>query len=247
MRVSVVNFCSNALEMLKFSTQELILHAGTDDFDYIVVTWNPSQEVQAWLDASKIKQVHYKHDPNISYVPNIRRMMNSGFDAAYAVNDYSCIINSDMAFGRDWLLNLARRATENVIPNSLHISPIKGPGVVTANFGIPEYGKFDAVKFQEMHDQLYSDKFETVQDRGGWQATQTFPYVMHRKWWKECGPWGLEVEHRRPAPDRQFFERVYKARATYIYCHDSICYHHEAVERRGNQRPVGCENMPEGK
>jgi GT2 family glycosyltransferase len=43
-----------------------------------------------------------------------------------------------------------------------------------------------------------------------------------------------------------FFERVHDAGGKYVLCHDSICYHHEAVERRSGVRPVGMENMQEG-
>lgn len=234
--------------MLDFSTRELIKHAGTDDFDYIVVTWNPSDEVQAWLDErfGKVIQVVYQADESLQYVPNLRMMFNKGFDAGYELNDYVCIVNTDMAFGTDWLKNLVDRTEPDVIPNSLHISPIKGPNIVTADCGVPTAEAFDAVKFWNLHDDLFQHRVDTEEGRGGWEATQTLPYIIHRKWWEKCGPWEPFVRKDQP-PDRMFFERVHKAGARYILCHDSICYHHEAVERRSGKRPIGAENMPEGR
>ena len=247
MRVSVVNFCSTALDMLKFSTEMLRKFAGTDDYDYLVVTWNPSPDVQEYLDLHReIIQVAYQTDPQRAYVPNLRLMFNLGFDAGYLSNDYVCIVNTDMAFGRDWLKNLVLRTSEEIIPNSLHISPIKGRNIVTADFGIPTIGTFDLAGFWKLHDRLFSSKVETVEDRGGWDANQTMPYVVHRQWWEKCGPWRAEHIIGTEPPDRQFFRRIHEAGGKYILCHDSICYHHEAVERRSKVRPIGIETMPEG-
>jgi len=247
MRVSVVNFCSTAIDMLKFSTEMLLKNAGTSDFDYIVVTWNPSNEVMEYIEARPfIEHASYKTNPELDYIPNLRAMMNSGWDAGYALNDYVAIVNTDMAFGRDWLLNLAKHTSEDVIPNSLHITPIVGPHVVTKDFGIPTHATFNMDDFNKLHDQLYSDKIETEAERGGWRNCATMPYIVHRKWWDKCGPWRPQHIRGESSPDQQFFERVHNAGAKYILVYDSICYHHEAVERR-TSRPVGIERMPEGK
>jgi hypothetical protein len=246
MRVSIVNFCSTAADMLEFSTDQLFQCAGTDEFDYLVVTWNPTDVVRQFLRTRpEIRQVPYETDHNFAYVPNLRRMFNLGFGVGYQLNDYVCIVNTDMAFGRDWLVNLTRRATPEIIPNSLHITPIKGPNVVTADCGLPTWTSFNFDRFWKLHDQLYCDKVETEEERGGWRATQTLPYVIHRKWWERCGPWlPTHVPGQEP-PDRQFFSRVHEAGGRYILCHDSICYHHEAGERRSGKRPEGAEHMRE--
>jgi hypothetical protein len=249
MRVSVVNFCSTAVDMLKFSSRELVKNAGTSDFDYIVMTWNPSEAVQEYLDEQNnfIIQAQYGADPSLDYVPNLRRMFNEGFHSGYLYNDndYVCIVNTDMMFGKDWLINLMKRASLNIIPNSLHISPILGPNIITYDFGIPTDDTFYKDRFWQLHDKLFEHKIETENERGGWEATQTLPYIIHKKWWDECGPWDVEVKKGHP-PDRMFFERVHDAGGKYVLCHDSICYHHEAVERRSGVRPVGMENMQEG-
>lgn len=259
MRVTVVNFCSTALDMLAFSTEQALEHAGTGDFDYLVVTWNPSPEVKAWLDARPgILRSEYQTNPELAYVPNLRAMMSQGFVDGFALNDYVAIINTDMAFGRDWLENLARRADPDTIPNSVHVTPIVAPYIVTADFGIPTEKTFNSFGWWALHDRIWNeshakaiatgqDAVQTPRDRGGdWRSCATMPYVIHQKWWDLFGPWEPNLGEHREAPDRRFFGRCYHGGAQFILCLDSICYHHEAVERRGLQRPVGIENMEAG-
>lgn len=232
----------------------LIQNAGIDDFDYIIVTWNPTPEVEKWIadhrqrkDGTQIWRGCYFTDKKLAYVPNLRAMFNFGFDAGYARNDWVAIVNTDMAFGENWLINLVRRAEENVIPNSLHLTPTIGSNVITVDLGVPTAKTFHIGRFWKLHRELCTDKVETEEDRGGWRACATMPYIIHRKWWNACGPW--EPNHIRgcESPDRRFFGRCHDAGARFILVHDSICYHHEAVERRGKARPIGIENMPEGK
>lgn len=248
MRISVVNFCSTAVDMLDFSSKMLRENAGMGEFDYFVTTWNPTPDVEEWLACRpEIGRIIYETDPARAYVPNLRMMMCHGWSVGYQHNDWVAVVNTDMAFGRNWLANLARRATEGVIPNSLHLSPIKGSNIVTVDLGVPTEKTFDTAGFWRIHDRLYADKIETEDDRGGWRATQTFPYIVHRKWWESFGPWEPEVGDHRHPPDYRYFERIHEAGARYVMVHDSICYHHEAVERRSKRRPVGLENMPEGR
>ena len=248
MRVSVVNFCSTADEMLNFSSIMLLENAGTNDFDYVVVTWNPTRDVIQWIAEHEwVIRVDYQTDPNLAYVPNLRSMFNYGFGAGYELNDYVVIVNTDMAFGTGWLINLVRRAEEDVIPNSLHLTPIVGPNVITVDLGVPGTEAFDLARFWRMHDELNDDLVEAEKDRGGWKACATLPYVVHRKWWGLCGPWETEVGRGHTPPDQRFFRRCHDAGARFILVHDSIVYHHEAVERRSGRRPVGAEAMAEGR
>jgi len=234
--------------MLDFSTEMLIANAGTDDFDYLVTVWNPTPEVERWLsEHPRAIRFDYQTNPKLNFVPNLRAMMNAGWSAGHELNDYVVIVNTDMAFGRQWLANLVRRVTPDVIPNSVIISPITGSNIITGNFGIPTANTFDLLAFQKLHDSIYADRIETEEQRGGWRATQSFPYVIHRKWWETYGPWGVEYDHtNKKPPDWMFFQRCHDAGVKYIMVFDSICYHHEAVERRGS-RPPGVESMREGR
>ena len=259
MRVSVVNFCSTALDMLEFSTDQAVALAGGGDFDYLGVTWNPSPEVDDWLKAQPgIRRAHYETDPNLAYVPNLRKMMSFGFDEGYRFNDYVAIINTDMAFSSDWLLNLARQATEDVIPNSVHVTPIDGPATVKEDCGVPTLATFQQAKWEHIVRRLQQraraharahdgNVVMTPEDLGGdWRTCATMPYVLHKKWWERYGPWEPNLGNQREAPDRRFFGRCHAGGAKFILCLDSICYHHEAVERRSARRPIGVENMEAG-
>jgi hypothetical protein len=251
MKVSVVNFCSTALDMLDFSSRMLIDRAGTKDFDYVVVTWNPSPEVVAWIKGFKptvgLHHAEYFTDKSLAYIPNLRAMMSMGFEAGYQLNEWVVIVNTDMAFWHNWLSNLVPHAQPLIIPNSVHITPITGPHCVTANLGIPTKKTFDMARFEQMCRDLSADRVETEKDRGGWRNCATMPYVLHRDLWRQCGPWEANVVPRSESPDRRFFGRCHDAGARFVLVHNSICYHHEAVERRSGTRPPGIETMPEGK
>jgi len=241
-RVTVVNFCSAALDMLDFSTAMLTENAG-GPADYVLMTWNATPEVSEWARRKGIYTKTYDTDPSIGYVPNLRAMFNAGYDAGFALNDYVVLVNTDMAFGHCWLSSLTRRATPEIIPCCVHITPIDLPWGVKADLGIP--GRtFRYRDFWTLHDRPHTlGRSEREAERGGWQNTASFPFCLHRSWWEKCGPWELEYRGDLP-PDRRFLERCHKAGAEFIMCHDSIVYHHEAVERRG-PRPTGLENIPE--
>ena len=249
MRVSIFNCVSNAYEMLRFSSDAILNNSGYDNFDYIIVVWEPSEEVLSYLN--KLKQernnihiVEYHTNPNVPFVPNLRGMMNKGFDYGFGLNDYCGLVNTDQYFGKDWLLNLVKYANENDIVNSTHITPIKGPHVVTADLGIPEYDKFNMDEFNKLYNILYEDRLETEEERGGWLATNTMPYLIPKKFWQIAGPWELMLG-KESSPDRRFFQRCKDAGAHFTMSKSSIVYHHEAVERRSGKRPETAKNMSE--
>jgi hypothetical protein len=249
MRVSVVNFCSTRPDMLDFSSRMLTENAGTD-FDYFVVTWLANRQVAEWLEnppVSARRLIHHTVD-GLAYVPQLRAMMNHGFGWGYEVNDWVALVNTDMAFGRNWLRNLVKWAAEagpGSIVNSTHITPVEGTGnVITRDLGVTVEGTFLADEFWRLHDELYVERVEWEEERGGWEQCATFPYLLHRSWWEQCGPWS-PIFDGTMAPDRQFFRRCHEGGARFGLAHDSIVYHHEAVERRG-ARPPGAEHLAEG-
>lgn len=248
-RVSIFNCVSNAYEMLRFSSDAIITNAGHDNYDYIVVTWGPSPEVAKYLDELKerfsfVHVTEYKTNKAVPFVPNLRGMMNHGFDYSFELNNYAGLVNTDQYFGKDWLINLVKYANENDIVNSTHITPIKGPHVITADLGIPEYGKFNMIEFDRLYKELYIDKLDTEEERGGWLATNTMPYLIPKRFWKIAGPWELMLG-KGGSPDRRFFQRCKDAGAHFTMSRSSIVYHHEAVERRSGSRPEDAKNMTE--
>lgn len=247
-RVSIFNCVSNALNMLEFSSDAILLNAGYDNFDYIVVTWGPSPAVKDYLNKLQFrhKNVHvveYETNHEIPFVPNLRGMMNKGFDYGFQLNDYCGLTNTDQYFGKDWLLNLVKYANPNDIVNSVHISPIEGPNIVTANLGKTEYGTFLIDDFNRMYDELYEDRLITEADRGGdWRAINTMPYLIPKRFWEIAGPWELMLGAPH-SPDVRFFQRCKDAGANFTMSLSSIAYHHNATERTQGKRPDDAANM----
>jgi hypothetical protein len=248
-RVSIFNCVSTAYEMLRFSSDAIIQNSGYDNYDYIVVTWGPTPEVMSYLNDLKDKYnfmhiVSYETNKNIPYVPNLRGMMNRGFDYGFELNNYCGLVNTDMYFGKNWLLNLVKYANENDIVNSTHITPIQGLHVITANLGIPEYDKFNVDGFNHIYNKIFKDVLETEEQRGGWLATNTMPYLIPKKFWEVAGPWELMLG-ANSSPDRKFFQRCKDSGAHFTMSRSSIVYHHEAVERRSGKRPAEAKGMRE--
>lgn len=257
-RVSIVNCVSTAIDMLKFSTDAIILNAGYDFYDYIVVKWNSTPEVDKYLEEQKrimactpvcIHIIEHQTDFNVGYVPNLRGMMNDGFNYGFKLNDYCGLTNTDMYFGKCWLGNLVKYASEDLIVNSVHITPSQIPQHVQANLGIPEYGKFRIDEFNRLYKLLYKDTIVSEDDvewpypHERWRNINSMPYLFHKKYWEKCGPWGLR-HFGGLTPDAMFFGRCSQAGAKFVRVNSSIVYHYEAVERTG-RRPSGTENMAE--
>ncbi len=247
-RVSIFNCVSNALEMLKFSSEAIIKNAGTENFDYIIVHWRASDEVLSYIEDLKslypdvVSSVKYETNPSVGFVPNLRGMMNTGFEYSYTLNDYAGLVNTDMYFGKDWLINLIKFSTPDTIVNSIHITPnIQAPHVITADLGIPEEGLFDHKAFEDIYARCYEDKLESEDERGGWLNTNTMPYLIHRKFWDLAGPWEL-TGIKGSTPDRRFFARCHDCGAKFTMSHSSIVYHYEAVERT-TKKPEWADEM----
>jgi len=248
MRVSVVTCVSTAIDLLKYSTKYLLSNAGTRDFDLIVVTWLASKDVLAWLNERPwIRHVVYNTNPKVGYVPNLRGMINLAFDSGFDLNDRVVFTNTDVVYGQDWLSELVRWGdNDNWIVNSQHITPIRGGHVITLDLGEPIEGRFDEARFFEVvKAHRRPGDLEKEEERGGWRNTATMPYLIHKKWWDQCGPWELTgVGRGLDPPDRRFFQRCHDAGAEFVMAMGSIVYHHEGVER-GRSRPAGAESLPE--
>jgi len=249
-RVSIFNCVSSALEMLRFSSESLIENAGTNNFDYIVVTWGPTKEVSEYLIELQskynfVRVLPYETNYNVGYVPNLRGMMNAGFNYGFTLNDYCGLVNTDQYFGKNWLTNLAKYANINDIVNCSLISYYPGDALVQADCGMPEYGKFDISKFNIIYNQIYEDKLETQEERGGpWGTCCTMPYLIPRRFWEAAGPWDLTVTGPN-APDVLFFDRCSMAGAHFTMSKSSIAYHHYSVERKSGNKPTDAKEMVE--
>jgi hypothetical protein len=174
-------------------------------------------------------------------------MMNAGFDKGFELNEYCGLVNTDMYFGANWLSNLVKHAQEGMIVNSVHLTPPSFDPRFKCNLGVPEYGKFNMAEFERLYFDIYEDRLRREAEVGDWKFNATMPYLIPRYFWDICGPWETRLyplSKEGYPPDRRFFNRCHNAGAEFTMALDSICYHHEAVERRG-KRPPGAEHMEE--
>jgi hypothetical protein len=211
-RVSVINCVSETLEMLRFSSEQLIENAGTDNFDYIIVCWNTTPEVDSYIKELegrykqshpklKIFRVDHKEIPNIGYVPNLRAMINEGFTKAFELNKYSGLVNTDQAFYKNWLINLAKHCNQKQMVSSVVVMPKAILEHYQGNFGITEYGKFNLQKFDKFCNAiLKKNKLKTEQGLKGEEYLYLigFPYLFPKEMWYKAGPWELTLDHGTP-------------------------------------------------
>lgn len=258
MRVSIVNCVSTARDMMAFSDRAMISHAGDVHWDYVVVKWLASPEVDDYLnrlpdivrslspmEGIEVHVIEHITDESVGYVPNLRAMMNKGFDYGFWLNEYCGLVNTDCYFGPDWLKHLKKWAAPHRVINSQHITKASAPkpvkGIITEDLGLPLDGEFKCHRFINLYDQLFADEMWIAPSNDHRQAA-TMPYLFHRDYWEECGPWELTLE--KGTPDMRFFQRVSDAGAQFALAMGSVVYHAEAVERRG-PRPIGAETLKE--
>jgi len=261
MRVSIVNCVSTAADMMRFSDSSLFQHAGTHNFDYVIVKWLASPDVEAYLrelpvivaaqcDGVEVHVIEHETDHSVGYVPNLRAMMNRGFNYGFRLNMYAGLVNTDCYFGPGWLKNLVRYAQPNRVINSLHITAATAPrpvrGIITEDLGAPLPGVFKGNRFVTLYDQNYRENLilaSELNGPSGYRECATMPYLFHWQYWDACGPWELECVDGQ-SPDVRFFDRIAARGAEFALTDSSIVYHAEAIERRG-KRPAGAEDLDE--
>ncbi len=249
-RISVINCVSRALEMLRFSTEQLIENAGTDNFDYIIVCWQTTKEVDDYIYSLpskfsqrypklKIHRIDHKTIPDIGYVPNLRAMINEGFEKGFELNEYCSLVNTDQAFYKNWLINLLKHCNPDIVIGSIAVLPRSiNPKNYQADFGFCEYGKFDIEKWNEFCQKIIQPNKIISEDdypREDYFLFAGFPYIFHRKMWEKAGPWELTLKNG--TPDVNFFRRAHRHGFKFVLSLDSIAYHYEAGERRRDKKP----------
>jgi len=250
-RPAVVTCCSTRLDLLSACVTSMIgnesLQVGLD-WNLVVVTWVPSPEVEEWVRvrSDTLTHVRYETNSSVGYVPNLRGMINLGFETCYALSDWAVLVNTDVVFGPDWLRELVQLSGDpDVIVNAQHVTRIAGTHTIMEDLGEPLPATFN----QRAWDLLLRKyrrpgEYRTEEELGGWFAAATMPYVLHRKWWDRCGPWDLVIGGHSEAPDRRFFQQCHEAGAKFVLSLGSVVYHYEALERKG-ARPPGTAHLPE--
>lgn len=106
--------------------------------DYLIVANDPVPAVVEKLKLDGIKHVIYNDSqPDDYYLNRVYRAWN--FGGRMAKGDVIVFVNSDMAFGPDWLDNLLFRLDENTIPCSRLVESGKlfsgQPHTISRNYG----------------------------------------------------------------------------------------------------------------
>lgn len=258
MKVSVFNICSDALDMLKFSTEIAMLNAG-NEFHYVLILWNPSKEVLNWIEKENginriidriefqnnigFNYFFYETDNSLSFIENLRNCFNLGFDKGFEFNDYTCGINTDMAFYKNWLKNLAKYANEDAIINCRQLEP--NPTIhheSPFNFGETVKEKFNFADFYTVCDSKYEDKlireeeWRNIMRRSVWRnimrrsfvRADATPHLIHKNLWQNVGKWNV-IEN--PA-DVMWFDRAKQVGFRNMKSLGSIVYHAGGIETK---------------
>lgn len=247
--------------MLRFSSEQLIENAGTDDFDYVIVCWNTTPEVDRYIGKLGaifkeshprlgITRVDHQTIDDIGYVPNLRAMINAGFDTGFEMNEYGGLVNTDQAFFMNWLKNLLKHRN----PKGMVTSTLIEMGEtrhLQADFGLTEYGIFDLEGFNNMCEAIIQPgtliseaEREGIWGDPGYMNIESLPYIFPRKMWRDAGPWELSLSNG--TPDVNFFDRAHASGYEFVMSGDSIAYHVGGVERGigGTSAPAFAEGMP---
>jgi len=249
MGVSVFNCVSNALDMLKFSSENLLGTAG-HPLDYIVVHWNSGHEVLCYLQylqdqhaypksGSKIHLVPYTTDDTIGFVPNLRKMINHGFDEGFKLNDYCGLVNTDQAFAPGWLANMV----PHLDPDKLIIARMVESGRMPSSHETHDFG-------DTTHEAFKLEDFVRWAGDNGKSTTTAIsrgigmPYFLHSRQWDRHGPWDcIASTEGTGAPDQRFFWSMRDAGVPWIRVENAITYHVGAVERT-KPNNIAFEQLP---
>lgn len=240
-RISVFNICSEAIDMLKFSS-EIALANAENELDYILILWNPNQEVEDYTDSLiekyqndekiKVHKFYYKTNSELRDIENLRQCFNEGFNRGFELNDYNCGINTDIICGSNWLFNLGKYAREDSIINCRQLEPThtyyhESP----YDFGEPTKEKFKLEEFYATCKKLSIDKLITEREWG--KRCDSTPYLIHHNLWKDVGEWNIKIDRHGGLPsDMMWFNRAKAKGYENLKSLSSICYHHGGTETK---------------
>lgn len=235
MKVSIFNICSEALDMLKFSTKMAFENAG-NEFDYVLVLWNPSKEVEDWAKNGFMKKnfhiFYYNTDTKLRFIENLRNCFNLGFDEGFNLNEYACGINTDMAFGKFWLSHLTRYADPNSIINCRQIEPFYSPFHESPHdFGPTTENEFRLEDWCIFCSSIWQDRLLHESEWG--KRADATPYLIHKSLWEKVGHWEVQSDRFGRAPsDIEWFNKAKYMGFKNMKSLGSIVYHAGGLETK---------------
>lgn len=208
----------------------------TGEAEFYFICNNATEEVKNYLKENNIPHYIFETGPQPAYPQNISYIYGAwNFAVEKAKGEIVVLVNSDMAFSKDWLENLLKRLDKNKVVSSLLVESGKIPSLlshtVVKNFGrTPE--TFQEKKFEEFAEML---KENTEQPLGAFM-----PMAIHKENFVKAGgyPEGNKIlDDREISGDWIFFyERLTKLGINHVTGFDSIVYHvQEGEVRNGKQ------------
>tara|TARA_Y100001963_G_C6792643_1_gene456523 strand:- start:4450 stop:5211 length:762 start_codon:yes stop_codon:yes gene_type:complete len=214
------------------------------DVGFRVIANDATDEVLSELEQIDIPYTIFNSiDPEEFYLNRVYSAYN--FSAHSSSYENVCMVNSDMAFGRDWLANLLKHHDGNNIPCSRLVESGKmASGSHGINLGNQHFGRspkdFDETSWEEFSESVKQDGIVT----GGLYM----PCVFNTKRFIDAGafPRGnlfnidgtIEVGHANNKPfymsgDAFFFSEILEKKfgMKHITALDSIVYHIQEGEK----------------
>jgi hypothetical protein len=167
MKISYVCLIYKSVKWLKFVYEQFHKHTKLNEGDeFFFVANDACPEVLDYLKNNNIN--HYIHNNTEEqrkewYINNVYRAWNKG--GRMAKGDYVIFINSDMAFSKEWNINLINKIADNKCINSRLIergppnglSTMRGGHGIEKNFG-NNYNDYNEKEFLKMAEQIKSKK-----------------------------------------------------------------------------------------
>jgi glycosyltransferase involved in cell wall biosynthesis len=167
MKISYVCLIYKSVNWLKFVYKQFHKYTKLNEGDeFYFVANDACPDVLTYLKDNNIN--HYIHNNTEEqkkewYINNVYRAWNKG--AKKAMGDYIIFLNSDMAFSKDWNINLINKINNNNCVNSRLIErgPPNGLPTMIGGHGIEKnfgnnYNDYDEKGFIEMAEQIKSKK-----------------------------------------------------------------------------------------
>lgn len=202
----------------------------TGEVEFYFVCNNATEEVKNYLKENNIPHYLFETCPQPPYPHNISYIYGAwNFAVRQAKGEIVVLVNSDMAFSKDWLENLLKRLDKTKAVSCLSVESGRIhsllPHTVVKNFGrTPE--TFQEEKFEQFAELLKED---TEQILGVFM-----PVAFHKENFIRVGGY---PEGNRILPggnisgDSIFFqERLAYIGIKHVTSFDSICYHVQTGE-----------------
>jgi len=167
MKISYVCLIYKSTKWLKFVYEQFHKHTKLNEGDeFYFVANDACPEVLDYLKNNNIN--HYINNNTEEqrkewYINNVYRAYNKG--GRMAKGDYVIFINSDMAFSKDWHINLINKIDDSKFINSRLVErgpphglpTMKGAHGIERNFG-NNYDDYNEKSFLEMAEQIKSER-----------------------------------------------------------------------------------------